>query len=69
MNGIIFIDWRSKHLDKVSKERRAFIEKVCIDQARLNTTRKKYPEGAIWLWSLGSVFGPVGSADKVEAET
>ena len=62
-------DWRAIHLNRVSKERRAFIEKVSIDQARLNTTHKKYPEGAIWLWSLGSVFGPKGSADKVEVET
>lgn len=56
-------DSRATHLNKVSKERRAFIEEVSLADARMKTARKEYPEGSIWLWTLGAMYGPKGSAD------
>lgn len=63
-------DWREVHLNKAFKERRAFIEHATIDQAKSRATRKKYPVGSTWYWSLGpvdtmlgSMYGPVGSAN------
>ena len=57
-------DFHATHLDKVSKERRAFIEEASLADFRHRATRKEYPVGSVWLWTLGAVYGPEGSADN-----
>lgn len=63
-------DWREVHLNRAFKENRAFIEHVTLDQAKARSSRKKYPAGSTWFWSLGpvdtmlgSMYGPAGSAE------
>ncbi len=56
-----FIDWRETHLNRVFKERRAFIEHATIDQSQSRARQRKYPPFSLWLWSLGPVDSMLGS--------
>jgi hypothetical protein len=66
---LILIDHKERQLQEVRKDRRAFIEATSLEQFNTNTKRKQYPAGSVFFWSLGAVYGPIGSANrKVSAE-
>lgn len=61
------IDHRVRQERQVWTERRQLIEHTSHKQFQNNCRSKKYPAGATYLWALGAVYGPVGSAARKEA--
>lgn len=59
-------DWRAIHQSEVRKERRALLDDAVpsMEKFALGAKEKRFPPGSVWKWSLGAVFGPIGSADK-----
>lgn len=58
-------DWRVIQLTRVERERRQFIEETSLEQVNSSASSKKgYPPGSVFLWALGAVYGPIGSADE-----
>lgn len=63
-------DWRIIQMNRVQRERRQFIEETSLEQVNSSLSAKKgYPPGSVFLWALGAVYGPVGSADDNRART
>ena len=61
------IDHRVSQERKVWTEHRQLLEQTSHEQFLNNCRSKKYPAGATYLWALGAVYGPIGSADRNEA--
>lgn len=61
-------NWKEIHEHEARKERRELLDDAVpsMEKFALGAKEKRFPPGSIWKWSLSSVFGPIGSADKQE---
>lgn len=57
------IDHRQRQTDSARRERRQLLFKdMTFEQAQAAAKEKRVPQGSIWHWATGHIWGPIDSA-------
>lgn len=59
------IDHKLRQTESARRERRQLLFKdMTFEQAQAAAKEKRVPQGSIWHWATGCVWGPIGSAQE-----